>query len=60
MAKLETYKGGSQFDIKSVSGSSMALNTQRGEGGMKPSASGKHNPGDTHPGCEGTTAVPIA
>ncbi len=35
--------------VKGVSGSSTALNTQRGEGGMKPSPSGNHNPGNTKP-----------
>jgi hypothetical protein len=41
-------------------GSSMALNTQKGEGGQKPSAQGKHNPGDTHPGMPKTVEAPIA
>jgi hypothetical protein len=61
MAKVDGDRGGAQMGvIKSVDGSSMALNGQKGEGGMKPSASGNHNPGGTHPGKEGTTSVPIA
>jgi hypothetical protein len=36
--------------LKSVSGSSMNLNTQRGEGGMKPvPTSGTASPGGTKP-----------
>lgn len=35
--------------VKGVSGSSMALNTQRGEGAMKPSPTGNSNPGNTKP-----------
>jgi hypothetical protein len=34
---------------KSFNGSSMALNTQKGGGGQKPSCEGNHNPGGTKP-----------
>lgn len=37
-------------DIKSINGTSMNLNTQKGEGGMKPSAkAGTADPGGTKP-----------
>lgn len=57
MAQLkDSYKGGAQFDIKSCSGRSVELNTQKGEGGMKPAFSGKSDPGGTHPGYDGDNA----
>ena len=60
MAQLKTYRGGGQFEKMESNGSSMALNTQKGCGGMKPSETGNHNPGGTHPGRDGDeTAVPI-
>jgi len=40
-------------NITSVSGSSMALNSQKG-GAAKPSASGQSNPNGTKPAKEGT------
>jgi hypothetical protein len=48
------------LNISSVKGTSMALNTQKGYGGMKPSAQGNANPGDTNPGKDtcGTVSVP--
>ncbi len=42
-----------------IGGSSMALNTQKGEGGMKPSASGNHNPGNTKPPKPTDNPVPM-
>jgi hypothetical protein len=60
MSKLDTYKGGAQFQIKSVMGTSMNLNTEKGFGGHKPSASaGTSNPGGTSPGKEMDGSVPI-
>jgi hypothetical protein len=35
--------------VKGVMGTSMALNTQSGQGTQKPSASGKSDPGGTKP-----------
>lgn len=46
-------------DIKSVNGSSMALNTQRGDGAMKPSAKGSDNPGNTKPPMAPSAPVPM-
>lgn len=47
-------------DIKSVNGTSMNLNTQPGQGTMKPSSSaGKANPGDTKPSTPAEPAVPM-
>ena len=45
---------------KGTSGSSMALNNQRGPGAIKPSEKGKHNPGGTHPGMEAKVDAPSA
>ena len=45
--------------VKGVSGTSMALNTQAGEGSMKPSASGKDSPGGTKPDRPADKAVPM-
>ena len=57
MAQLkDSYQGGSQFQIKTLNGRSVELNTQRGEGGMKPAFSGKSDPGGTHPGYDGDNA----
>lgn len=39
--------------VKSTTGTSMALNTQKNLGGEKPSQKGNSNPGGTNPGCEG-------
>ena len=52
----DSYKGGAQFAIKGLNGRSVELNTQRGEGGMKPAFSGKSDPGNTHPGYDGDNA----
>lgn len=59
MAQVKGYQGGYQFQIRPLSGRSVELNTQKGEGGMKPAFSGKSDPGDTHPGREGDNAVPM-
>lgn len=47
---MEGSKGNNIGNVKGITGSSMALNTQAGQGGMKPSPEGNHNPGDTCPG----------
>jgi len=44
---------------KSTSGSSMALNTQRGDGCQKPSEKGNHNPGGTKPPKPAEAPVPM-
>ena len=46
-------------NIKSVNGSSVALNCQKGQGAVKTSASGNHNPGDTKPPRAPESPVPI-
>lgn len=48
-----------EFDVKSVSGNSMALNGQKGEGGQKPMASGKGDPGGTKPPRDSCPTVPM-
>jgi hypothetical protein len=46
--------------IKSINQSSMALNTQKEQGAMKPPLSGgNHNPGDTCPGYGKEEHVPM-
>lgn len=45
--------------VKGVSGCSTALNTQRGEGAMKPSASGNTSPGNTKPPRPTDCSVPM-
>lgn len=56
----DKYKGGAQFDIKSINGDSTSLNTQKQAGGEKPKWTGNSNPGGTHPGgpCEDNSKVP--
>jgi len=46
--------------VKGITGTSMALNNQKGEGGQKPSASaGNSDPGKTKPPRPATAEVPI-
>lgn len=46
-------------NVKGITGSSMALNNQKGDGGQKPSASGNHNPGMTKPDKPPQGEVPM-
>lgn len=46
-------------DVRGISGSSVALNTQRGQGGHKPSAKGNNNPSDSKPPRAEETKVEI-
>lgn len=46
-------------DVKGVTGNSTALNTQAGQGAMKPSASGNASPGGTKPAKPADAAVPM-
>lgn len=45
--------------VGSINGTSMALNTQAGQGAQKPSAKGKDNPGDTKPPYPAPGPVPM-
>jgi len=45
--------------VKGVSGSSMALNNQSGQGTAKPSAGGKHDPGGFKPARTPEAPVPM-
>lgn len=45
--------------VSSINGSSLALNTQKGDGAMKPSAKGNDNPGNTKPPMPATGPVPM-
>ena len=45
--------------VKSVTGTSMALNNQKGYGGQKPMASGNSNPGGTKPEKPADGPVPM-
>jgi hypothetical protein len=45
--------------VSSINGSSMALNTQRGDGAQKPSAKGNHDPGKTKPDMAPQAPVPM-
>ena len=42
-------RGNNIGNVRGIMGSSMALNTQKGEGGQKPDAKGNHDPGGTKP-----------
>ena len=44
---------------KGFSGSSMALNGQKGTGADKPKPMGNHNPGNTKPPCPAEKPVPM-
>jgi hypothetical protein len=46
-------------DSERIVGSSMALNTQAGQGGVKPSAKGNSDPGGTKPPMEKEEHVPM-
>jgi hypothetical protein len=46
--------------VKGMSGTSMGLNGQAGQGANKPSASGNSNPGGTKPSKPGEAMVPKA
>ncbi len=45
--------------VSSIRGTSTALNTQSGEGCVKPSAKGKDNPGGTKPERPADAPVPM-
>lgn len=47
-------------DVKSISGNSMALNGQSGQGCAKPSAKGSDSPGGTKPPKPPEAGVPMA
>jgi hypothetical protein len=46
-------------DSASINGTSMALNGQAGQGGVKPSAKGNSDPGGTKPKMEKEEHVPM-
>lgn len=47
-------------DVKGITGTSMNLNNQKGQGTVKPSASaGTANPGGTKPSKPGEAGVPM-
>jgi hypothetical protein len=46
-------------DVKGISGTSTALNTQAGHGAVKPSASGNSDPGGTKPPVVPDANVPM-
>ena len=61
MSRKMEYSGKNQIgDQRSTNGSSVALNGQRGEGCLKPSEKGNHNPGGTRPEMDGRGSVPNA
>ena len=45
--------------VTGISGTSMALNSQRNIGGEKPSARGKDSPGGTKPMRENESPMPV-
>lgn len=46
-------------DVKGISGNSMALNCQKGQGTQKPMPSGSNNPGGTKPDKPADGSVPM-
>lgn len=46
-------------NVKGISGNSMALNGQPGQGGVKPQAAGKDSPGGTKPSKPAEASVPM-
>lgn len=46
-------------NVRGITGSSMALNGQKGESAQKPMASGNHNPGGTKPDKPACGSVPM-
>lgn len=46
-------------DVRGISGSSISLNIQTGQGTQKPSATGSANPGDTKPPKPADGPVPM-
>jgi hypothetical protein len=46
-------------DVKGIKGNSMALNGQKGQGAVKPSASGNGSPGGTKPDKPAEAPVPM-
>lgn len=60
MAMKREYEGRNCVgDIKSITGSSMALNGQRNVGGEKPSPKGNDSPGGTKPMRDNESPMPI-
>lgn len=60
MEKREYSGGGNCIgNVKSIDGSSMALNGQRNVGGEKPSWKGTDNPGGTKPMRENEAPMPV-
>jgi hypothetical protein len=45
--------------VKGITGTSMGLNGQAGQGAVKPSASGNSNPGNTKPSKPAEGSVPM-
>lgn len=45
--------------VRGITGTSTALNTQSGQGAVKPSAQGKENPGMTKPDKPADAPVPM-
>lgn len=45
--------------VKGITGTSMALNGQSGQGGVKPQPSGKGDPGGTKPDKPAACSVPM-
>lgn len=46
-------------NVKGITGNSMALNGQAGQGGVKPMASGNGDPGGTKPSMPADKPVPM-
>lgn len=46
-------------NVKGITGTSMALNGQPGQGAVKPSAAGKSDPGGTKPPMDKEEHVPM-
>jgi len=47
-------------DVKGINMRSMELNTAKGAGAHDPMRKGKENPGNTHPGRDGSREAPCA
>jgi len=61
MARKDSYQDGNSIGTqRGTSGTSMAMNNQKGMGGMKPSeSSGNSNPGNTKPKMPESGSVPM-
>lgn len=59
LAKGESSMSNDIGSVRGISGTSMGLNTQAGQGTQKPSASGNASPGGTKPAKPADGSVPM-